>query len=293
VNPDLERLQPYPFERLAALLAGVEAPADRAVHRLSVGEPQHAPPRIVEEALRSSLDLLSRYPSTRGDASLRESQAAWLRRRHGLRKYRRGAAPAAGQRYARGAVCHRPGKRSARLPGRLSESLLPDLRGAALLAGADVVFLDTRPENGFLPDPECSEQHPVAGDGPPVSLFAGQSQRRDHGPHPAHALHRARARARRAAGQRRVLLGTLPSTRRRRRPASWRPAEAGPDLSYRNCLSMHSLSKRSNLPGLRSGSSPAMRTRSGASSATAATTAAPCLRTTRWRAPWPGMMKTT
>ena len=71
MNPDLDRLRPYPFERLATLLASVDPPPDRPLLRLSVGEPQHPPPVFVIEVFREHLDLLARYPATRGDADLR------------------------------------------------------------------------------------------------------------------------------------------------------------------------------------------------------------------------------
>ncbi|MDP5054241.1 MAG: aminotransferase class I/II-fold pyridoxal phosphate-dependent enzyme, partial [Congregibacter sp.] len=84
MNPDLAALLPYPFERLAALLEGVSPPTDRRLLKLSVGEPQHAPPEIVVAALRDNLHLLAKYPLTRGDLALREAQAAWLGKRYGL-----------------------------------------------------------------------------------------------------------------------------------------------------------------------------------------------------------------
>jgi N-succinyldiaminopimelate aminotransferase len=246
----------------------------------------------VEEALRSSLDLLSRYPSTRGDASLRESQAAWLR-----------GATACGV-STRSSTCCRSTVRARRcLPSPRQASARGSLvgcpnpfyqiyEGAALLAGADVVFLDTRPENGFLPDPD--------------SLSNTQWQAMDllylcspGNPSGAIMDRGLFTRFIESALEHDVLLVSDECYSELYVDEAAPPAgllaacEAAGNLSYRNCLSMHSLSKRSNLPGLRSGSSPAMRTRSGASSATAATTAAPCLRTTRWRAPSPGMMKTT
>ena len=78
MNPDLERLQPYPFERLRELFADLAPPADRRPIALSVGEPQHAPPAAVCEVLAGSLDRLARYPATRGELALREAVAARL-----------------------------------------------------------------------------------------------------------------------------------------------------------------------------------------------------------------------
>ena len=71
MNPRLSRLQPYPFERLRALLAGVIAPEYSPI-RLSIGEPQHPAPPFVRDALVSHLDALSTYPATAGLDVLRE-----------------------------------------------------------------------------------------------------------------------------------------------------------------------------------------------------------------------------
>lgn len=83
MNPDLARLQPYPFERLSSLLADV-SPADLPPVSLSVGEPRHQPPQFALDALVADLQSVTRYPSTRGDTALRRSIAGWLARRYGL-----------------------------------------------------------------------------------------------------------------------------------------------------------------------------------------------------------------
>ena len=84
MNPLLGRLQPYPFEKLRALLAGLTPnPALRPIN-LSIGEPKHPTPELVKAALAGSLDGLSAYPATAGTPALREAIAAWLRRRHAL-----------------------------------------------------------------------------------------------------------------------------------------------------------------------------------------------------------------
>jgi N-succinyldiaminopimelate aminotransferase len=83
VHPALARLTPYPFERLRALLAGV-TPAPQTAIRLSVGEPKHPPSRLALEALTRSLDGLGIYPSTAGLPEFRQAVAGWLGRRFGL-----------------------------------------------------------------------------------------------------------------------------------------------------------------------------------------------------------------
>ena len=84
MNPLLDRLQPYPFEKLRALLAGVVAnPALKPIN-LSIGEPKHPTPPLVKEALVAALDGLAAYPATAGLPALREAIAGWLARRYGI-----------------------------------------------------------------------------------------------------------------------------------------------------------------------------------------------------------------
>jgi N-succinyldiaminopimelate aminotransferase len=85
VNPLLPRLQPYPFERLRQLFAGVTPnPAYRAIS-LGIGEPKHATPDFIKTALTASLDTgLAGYPPTAGEPALRAACAAWLKRRYSL-----------------------------------------------------------------------------------------------------------------------------------------------------------------------------------------------------------------
>ena len=84
MNPRLDLLQPYPFEKLRALFAGVTPdPAKRAIS-LSLGEPRHPTPRLILDALVASAGSFANYPTTIGAPALREAIAGWLVRRHGL-----------------------------------------------------------------------------------------------------------------------------------------------------------------------------------------------------------------
>jgi N-succinyldiaminopimelate aminotransferase len=80
MNPRLGLLQPYPFEKLRQLLAGVAPPEGISPIALSLGEPQHPTPAFLKEALTASLGGLSRYPLTLGLPQLRGAIAAWLGR---------------------------------------------------------------------------------------------------------------------------------------------------------------------------------------------------------------------
>jgi N-succinyldiaminopimelate aminotransferase len=84
VNPLLEKLQPYPFEKLRALLAGVTPNQKLKPINLSIGEPRHPTPALVKNALAGALDGLAVYPLTAGLPQLRETIAGWLARRYGI-----------------------------------------------------------------------------------------------------------------------------------------------------------------------------------------------------------------
>jgi N-succinyldiaminopimelate aminotransferase len=85
MNPLLQRLQPYPFERLRALTAGVKPDPGKTPINLSIGEPKHpTPPLILEALARGASNGLANYPTTAGSLALREAIAGWLRRRHAL-----------------------------------------------------------------------------------------------------------------------------------------------------------------------------------------------------------------
>ncbi len=84
MNPLLSQLQPYPFERLRQLFAGVTPPASYSPVSLGMGEPRHATPPFIKEALVAGLDGLANYPATAGEPRLREAFTGWLARRYGL-----------------------------------------------------------------------------------------------------------------------------------------------------------------------------------------------------------------
>ena len=154
MNPDLARLQPYPFERLRKLLEGVTPPAGLAPINLSIGEPRHPTPRFITEALIAALPALANYPLTAGEPALREAIAAWLARRHGLARIDPGTEvlPVAGSREALFAFAQAVIDRSR--PARVvcPNPFYQIYEGAALLAGAHPVFLPTTEANGYAMD---------------------------------------------------------------------------------------------------------------------------------------------
>jgi N-succinyldiaminopimelate aminotransferase len=151
VNSLLQRLQPYPFERLRALLAGCSPPSELGPIDLSIGEPKHATPRLLLEALAAALPSLSSYPRTAGSDELRGSIGSWLVRRYGLARLDplTQVLPVTGSREALFAFAQ------AVLDARgAPRVVLPNpgyqiYEGAALLAGAELCFLPVTPETGF------------------------------------------------------------------------------------------------------------------------------------------------
>jgi len=156
VNPNLARLQPYPFERLRQLFAGISSPpAGLREIRLSIGEPQHATPEFIKRALAENLSGLASYPSTQGTDALRQSIAAWIGRRYDipLPDANTQILPVTGTREALFALAQ-----------TVIDATKPDTRvlcpnpfyqiyeGAAYLAGARPVFLNSVSEDNFAMD---------------------------------------------------------------------------------------------------------------------------------------------
>jgi len=154
VNPHLSRLQPYPFERLRALLEGVPAPPHSPI-RLSIGEPQHPTPPLVRDALVTHLDALATYPATAGLDALRETMAAWFRHRYGLTALNADTEvlPVNGSREALFAFAQAIVDPSRHFPVVVCPNPFYQIyEGAALLAGAETVFLNQTARNGFTLD---------------------------------------------------------------------------------------------------------------------------------------------
>jgi N-succinyldiaminopimelate aminotransferase len=157
MNTLLGALQPYPFERLRALTEGIDPAAGSTQIDLSIGEPKHATPACIRDALVRGLDGLSTYPATLGSAALREAIADWICRRYGLKRLdpQREVLPVNGSREALFAI--------AQTVIDAGNSLLPPLvvmpdpfyqiyEGAALLAGALPYFVSQTSEQGFACD---------------------------------------------------------------------------------------------------------------------------------------------
>jgi N-succinyldiaminopimelate aminotransferase len=156
MNPDLDRLQPYPFEKLRALYAGVTPNAKLAPISLSIGEPRHATPELVKQALSASLSGLATYPATAGTPALREEVAAWLARRYALPALDPATQvlPVNGSREALFAIAQTVIDRARDAVVVCPNPFYQIYEGAALLAGATPVYANAVRDRGFAVDYE-------------------------------------------------------------------------------------------------------------------------------------------
>ena len=151
MNPRLAQLQPYPFQKLRDLFAGVAPNPALSAINLSIGEPKHATPAFIREALTAHLSGLAHYPVTHGSEALRESLADWCQMRYGVSlDAATQILPVNGSREALFSFAQAiidPTKHVKRI---ISPNPFYQIyEGAALLAGAKPYFLNTTPENGF------------------------------------------------------------------------------------------------------------------------------------------------
>ncbi|MBI5436279.1 MAG: succinyldiaminopimelate transaminase [Nitrosomonadales bacterium] len=152
MNPDLNKLQPYPFQKLAALYSEVTPnPAYRAIS-LHIGEPKHATPQFIKDTLTANLGGLANYPTTAGSDALRGSIAGWLQHRYGLPvlDVKTQVLPVNGSREALFAFAQAVVNRTRDNPVVICPNPFYQIyEGAALLAGATPHFLNTLPENNY------------------------------------------------------------------------------------------------------------------------------------------------
>ena len=160
MNPNRAKLHPYPFEKLRQLFAGVTPNPNLREIRLSIGEPQHETPPFIKEALTAGLSGLANYPTTLGLPALRQTIAAWLQRRYALDGVdpEREIIPVNGSREALFAFTQALIDPTAKaLNGEAPLVVSPNpfyqiYEGATYLAGADLRFLNTLPEDDYAFD---------------------------------------------------------------------------------------------------------------------------------------------
>ena len=152
MNPDLNLLQPYPFQKLANLFLDVTPSPDYQPVKLHIGEPRHATPPFIRDALSANLAGLANYPTTAGSDTLRSSIADWLARRYHLPALdvKTQVLPVNGSREALFAFAQAVIDRTRDHPAVICPNPFYQIyEGAALLAGATPHFLNTVPEDNF------------------------------------------------------------------------------------------------------------------------------------------------
>ena len=256
VNERLDLLRDYPFRRLNSLLADMRPPVGKKELIMSIGEPQHPYPEFVNRILADNSELWGKYPPTPGTRELRVSIADWLHRRYGLTSIQidpdKNVLPVAGTREALFSIALMATPQGT--GGPRPAILMPDpfyqiYSGAAIMAGAEPVYLPTSEDTGFLPDlsrlPQgtlhrtalayvCSPSNPQGAAATPeqFSQYIKMARKYDF------ILAVDECYSEIYFGE--PLPGVLTTCDQL-------------DALTKNVLTFHSLSKRSNVPGLRSG----------------------------------------
>ena len=256
MNHALNQLQPYPFEKLRALLAGVTAAADKRPIALSIGEPKHASPAFVKQALADNLDQMAVYPTTQGIPALREAIAAWCERRFqvpaGWLDPARHVLPVNGTREALFAFTQTVAQRDVDGLVVSPNPFYQIYEGAALLAGTTPHYLPCLDQNGFNPDFDavpaevwqrcqilflCSPGNPTGALVPMPTLKKLIALADEHD----FVIAADECYSELYFDEDAPPPGLLTACAERGRS------------DFKRCVVFHSLSKRSNLPGLRSG----------------------------------------
>ncbi|XKH01296.1 succinyldiaminopimelate transaminase [Marinobacter nauticus] len=256
MNPNLDRLHPYPFEKLAKLKAGIKVPEHLSPISLGIGEPKHPAPAFVKQVIADNLDKLANYPTTKGTDELREAMANWATRRFQLAEGTLDPAanivPVNGTREGIFSLVQALIDNSKPATVVSPNPFYQIYEGAAFLAGADPVYLACDAGNGFIPDfdavPEsvwqdcqllflCSPGNPSGAVMPRETLVKVIELADKHdfviaSDECYSELYPDEANAPEG------LLQTCAAIGRH---------------DFKRCIVFHSLSKRSNLPGLRSG----------------------------------------
>ena len=156
MTPNLKYLHPYPFEKLAQLKAGIVPPADKSAIVLSIGEPTHTTPPFIEEALLKNISGLANYPTTKGIVELRRAIADWLAQRFKIPSAdlnpETQILPVSGTREALFSFAQFLIDPSTKPIVIMPNPFYQIYEGAALLAGAEPYFLNTTDESGYLAD---------------------------------------------------------------------------------------------------------------------------------------------
>jgi N-succinyldiaminopimelate aminotransferase len=255
-NPKLDLLQPYPFEKLRAELAKTQYAGDLAPIALSIGEPKHPPPQFVIDALCDTDAMaqhLATYPATRGSDALRQAVADWLHKRFAVNaSAEHNILPVNGTREALFAFAQAVLSGQPRSLVGMPNPFYQIYEGAALLAGATPYFLANTANTGYQADFESVSERTwdatellyICSPGNPTGHLVSDAQ-----------LQRLIELAHRhdfiiAADE---CYSEIYFSEEKRPSSLLAASDAMGNKDFARCVVFHSLSKRSNLPGLRSG----------------------------------------
>jgi len=256
MNPNLAKLHPYPFQRITKLYADI-TPVDVPMVSLAIGEPKHKTPEVILDAIRKNLSGFSNYPVTKGSLALRISIANWLSHRFhlasGVINPETNVIPVNGTRealfaFAQAVVDNKKANAKIVMPNPFYQIY----EGAAFLAGAEPVFLACTAENNFIPDFDqvsadtwndcqllylCSPGNPTGAviSEAQITKLIALAEKHDF------IIASDECYSEIYFDENQPPVGLLEVA-----------AKAG-NTKFKRCVVFHSLSKRSNAPGLRSG----------------------------------------
>jgi len=256
MNPDLDLLHSYPFQRLTQLVAKITPPLNLSPIKLSMGEPRHLPPAFIARTWLDHKEGLSQYPVTRGSVALRTAITNWLKQRFVLPTEcldpERHCLPVAGTREALFAFAQCIVDRNQNALVLMPNPFYQIYEGAAILAGAQPWFLNTTQATNFLPDfdtvPEeiwarcqllyvCSPGNPTGA----VLDLAAYTRIIELADRYNFVIASDECYSEIYGDENSPPVGLLQAC-----------ISMGRN-DFRRCVAFHSLSKRSNVPGLRSG----------------------------------------
>jgi N-succinyldiaminopimelate aminotransferase len=256
MNPDLNRLQPYPFQRINELKAGITPPTDKSLVSLAIGEPKHPTPEIILKTLCDNVSGVASYPLTKGSAELRQAIANWLIHRFNLPANSLNSetqvVPVNGTREALFAFAQAVVDRSKNAKVLMPNPFYQIYEGAALLSGAEPIYLPCSAATDFNPDFDAVDNKTwddcqliyLCSPGNPTGAVVGAEQMKQ-------LLHLA---------EKHDFIIASDECYSEIYPDENNPPVGLLDIAaqigntdYKRCVVFHSLSKRSNAPGLRSG----------------------------------------
>lgn len=255
MNPDLKKLQPYPFEKLNALKAGCEPDIEPHI-ALSIGEPKHAAPAFVLDCIKDNLSLINRYPLTKGSIDLRNAIARWLSKRFGLSANtidaEKNILPVTGTREALFSFAQCIIERTNDALILMPNPFYQIYEGAAFLSGAEPYFYNTSRDNGYLPDFDAigediwrrCQMIYLCTPGNPTGSVISEAEL-------IKLIELSKKYDFIIASD--ECYSEIYFDENRPPPGLLQAAERSGNTDLKNCIVFHSLSKRSNLPGMRSG----------------------------------------